>query len=120
LAQLSAVAAEAQPLIASVRAYEAKNRVPPPSLTAVPAARAPSIEVAAPPAWLYGDPGMIIGPPTVPKSRWALGIRVKSDFCPRCGMSFGDTFVYHSDGVYPEKLYGGVLERVGVWAYYHE
>ena len=120
LLQLQAAASGAAPLITSIRAFSIKNGRPPATLAAIPAPPPPPTAVAETPAWSYGVPGQVGGPPTTPSDRWALGFRVKRDFCTRCGLSFGDTFVYHSDGVYPKHLYGGVLERVGAWGYYHE
>ena len=121
LNQLESVAATAQPAIKAIRAYEAQRGSPPTSLAAIATTLPPpSAEVAMKPTWGFGAPGTIRTFPTAPSDNWALGIDVRSDFCPRCGVSFGDTFVYHSDGNYPKYLYGGVLERVGDWGYYHE
>jgi hypothetical protein len=51
--------------------------------------------------------------------KWSLGIQVRGDFCPRC-YSFGDWFMYHPSSIYPQVAYGGVLEKVDDWGYYHE
>ena len=51
-----------------------------------------------------------------------LWVWVPSDYCPptRSFMHFDDCFVYRHSGVYERLEYGGVLERIGRWAYYHE
>ena len=50
-----------------------------------------------------------------------LYVGVPSDYCPVADvMNFGDYFVYRHSGKYERLEYGGVLERIGRWAYYHE
>ena len=53
------------------------------------------------------------------RRRWALFVRVNREYAPN-RWSFGDTFAYHPGGRYPREAYGGILERVGRWGYYHE
>jgi hypothetical protein len=35
-------------------------------------------------------------------------------------LGFGDTFEYRPSGNYPREAYGGILMRIGEWAYYVE
>ena len=56
------------------------------------------------------------------ESVYLLFAEVPMEYCPVMigGLHFRDRFAYRPDRRYPENALGGVLERVGDWAYYHE
>jgi hypothetical protein len=131
LTELGTTSANAAPVIAALQRYTAKHGSPPPTLKALiptylPALPTPGsaarIDNRLPPSFSRGQDGWFYHPQgeDQPVGVWVLGIEVRKNFCPRCGHSFGDFFVYHSNGSYPHNAYGGVVERVGAWDYYHE
>ena len=50
---------------------------------------------------------------------WSLWVEIKPKFSSS-RFSFGDVIAYHPSHRYHEEGYGGKLERIGNWAYYHE
>lgn len=106
---------DAAPIIAAIRKYEKDyGRTPgrlqelvPRYLSAVPSPSKVSRSIN----WEYvrGNTG-----------KWTLGVRVSRYFCSRCVGSYGDTFAYHSSGNYSEMDYGGALEKVDNWGYFHK
>ncbi len=106
----------ATPLIEAIRRYEKETGKPPDQLTSlVPKylLSLPEPGELAKGSWRYERNN------THSEDGWALFLLVRSEFSPN-KWSFGDYFVYHSNGKYEPKDYGGILERVGGWAYYLE
>jgi hypothetical protein len=131
LTELGTTSANAAPVITALQRYTTKHGAPPPALKALiptylPAFPAPGsaarMDSRVSPPFSQGQDGWFYRPQgeNQPVGVWVLGIEVRKDFCPRCGFSFGDYFVYQPNGSYPNKAYGGILERVGAWGYYHE
>jgi hypothetical protein len=118
LPELRRTIRDAAPIIAAIRKHEKDHGKPPEKLqelvprylSAVPRPG----EIARSINWDYESENPLHG------ERWQLGVPVRRDFCPRCGYSFGDMFVYHPSGKYPRAAYGGILEKVDDWGYYHE
>ncbi|MCW5942330.1 MAG: hypothetical protein KIS66_08870 [Fimbriimonadaceae bacterium] len=104
-----AYANRTMPLIAEIRAYERRHGRPPNSLE--------DVGLEGPPApGAYALRLVVPGSPPDPSDeRWRLVVDAGSP-----PGSFGDRFVYQPSGNYPEKGYGGILERMGAWGYYHE
>ncbi len=117
--ELAAGAKAAEPILAALEAYGRDEGHFPPALedllpkylTAIPEPRFP-FEAE----WTYG--------PRADRDCFALYVSVPHDYCPPAvvgwPLHFNDAFVYHSDGKYEPSDYGGILERIGAWAYYHE
>jgi hypothetical protein len=110
---------EAQPILAALEAYHRDHGHYPSSLERLCPAYLPRISLPTLPG--YGTFGKAW------EYRWSdtcapyeLVLAVPPDFCPRCSLSFGDCFVYSPTGDYPRFAYGGALERIEDWAYYHE
>lgn len=122
----------AQPLIGAIRAFQAANGHPPARLDdLVPSfiGRIPSPAGPAAGGWEYWTStagGRTEGGKwhRVQLDRkaggWALGIAVRKGFRPYLIYDIGDYFVFHPSGDYSARAYGGVLERVDGWGYYHE
>ncbi len=58
------------------------------------------------------------GPP-VPERVYHLWVLIPGSYTPLRGL-LGDVLAYRSHGHYPEHAYGGTLERIDGWGYYHE
>jgi hypothetical protein len=110
----------ASPIQNAIRRYERENlRLPgnlkelvPDYLTALPPPTGSAVG-----EWNYssGEPDGANGPPG-----WTLWVVARDGFCPRHPGSSGDVLVYRGgDGVYPEEAYGGKLERIHDWGFYH-
>ncbi|MEK7781354.1 MAG: hypothetical protein AAB370_07625 [Verrucomicrobiota bacterium] len=102
------------PLIQAIQAYEKKHGLPPVSLAAlVPEflSAVPGTEIGAYPEYKYvtGEKAK-----RFENNPWALYI-----FTPSGGINF-DQFLYFPLQNYPERGFGGWLERIGDWAYVHE
>jgi hypothetical protein len=103
-------ATRAQPLIGAVEKYvDDKGAAPrtlqelvPTYIGAIPSGL-PELEVVSGPH----TPGLYMG------NQWILSAAVTR------GWNF-DSFLYFPNQQYPEKGYGGSLERIGKWAYVHE
>jgi len=101
-------------LVQTIHAYEAKYGVPPASLQSlVPEflAVVPRTGMGAYPDYRYvvGEEAQRFG-----SNPWALYVST-----PSGGISF-DKFLYFPSQNYPDKGFGGRLERIGDWAYVHE
>ena len=101
------VVANAQPVIAAIRAYEKQQKKPPETLEVLNSPL-PKPGPMAKHDWEYSREA----------AQWTLAISVNREYTPNLG--FGDTFVYRSDGQYEREAYGGILERFGEWGYYWE
>jgi hypothetical protein len=118
--ELQAVVADAAPIITALNAYTRDHKgEAPTTLTKLVPDYLKALPVAGPVSrkgeWLYK---LAVRNPE--QGKWQLGVQVRKDFCSRCDFSFGDTFVYHASGKYPREGYGGILEPVAGWGYYHE
>jgi hypothetical protein len=122
--ELRATQANAGALLRAIQRYESEHARPPATLTELVPGYLPRLPDPGPVArngWSYrvgARPDPEWEPP--PDQPWSLGVQVRSGFCPACGFSFGDYFAYHPTGRYPRAAYGGILERIGGWGYYHE
>ncbi|MEQ1751311.1 MAG: hypothetical protein ABL974_17945 [Prosthecobacter sp.] len=112
--QFRNLAARSEPLIAAIHHYEKMNGAPPKSLEVlVPGLlpKLPGTRMGAYPNYVYltgEDAAHYNGNP------WILQVP-----CP-LGFSNWDEFLYFPLQNYPATEYGGVLERMGTWAYLHE
>jgi hypothetical protein len=105
----------AEPVVAAVQAYRAKHGRPPATLGALVPVYLKTVPAPGPLAsggWYYevGNRPAAGG--------WSLYLMVNRRYSDPQG--FGDVFAYHPSGRYERADYGGVLERVGAWGYYHE
>jgi hypothetical protein len=113
-AGLDGVMRRAEPLIEAIRKHEATSGRPPDELAELvpnylPAIPTPGIGTS--PEFYYRRPSPesdLEGNP------WMLEVRP-----PVFGIGF-DTFIYLPKQNYPHRGWGGVLERIGTWAYVHE
>ncbi len=111
---LEHVMARAEPLIAAIRLYQDANGWPPEHLSAlVPgqltAIPTPGIGVTT--EFRYHRPSPDDGSDG---NQWWLTVRP-----PVASVGF-NTFIYLPNQNYPKRGWGGVLERIGTWAYVHE
>lgn len=109
------LAERSKPLVAAIHAYERDHGAPPPNLEALvptylPAV--PSTGMGSYPDYGYSAAGPGCRPP-FEGNPWGLVVECG------WGLSF-DSFRYLPLGNYPERGFGGDLERVGEWAYVHE
>lgn len=105
-------------LVGAINRYESAKGGPPPSLAAlVPEflEAVPGTGMAAYPDYRYVSRGGDSSG-TAPREQnpWMLWVNT-----PSGGINF-DEFMYFPLQNYPEKDYGGVLQRIGEWAYLHE
>lgn len=106
------VVANARPVIAAVRAYEKQHKKPPETLEVLKKTF-PKPGPMAERSWEYHIEEK--------EKLWTLAVSVNREYTPNNGiLTFGDTFVYRSDGQYEREAYGGILERFGEWGYYWE
>ncbi len=109
---IAAVGDRGRPLVEAIRAYEQKNGQPPRSLhELVPdhLGAIPTTGIGARPDFQY-----IVGQPdSYDDNPWVLSVT------PPCVAGF-DVFLYFPRQNYPDRGYGGALERIGDWAYVHE
>jgi hypothetical protein len=109
-----ALAERSRPLVDAVTKYEREHGQPPESLDSlVPRylPQVPSTGMGAYPKFEYVSGDQAKRFQTNP---WAIYV-----FTPSGGINF-DQFLYLPRQNYPEKGYGGSLERIGDWAYVHE
>ncbi|WP_339688503.1 hypothetical protein [Gimesia maris] len=114
-ARWEAFSHRSQPLIAAINDYERQHGAPPESLTVLvpdylPAVPDTGIRACSEFQYFTGEDArqQYAGNP------WALQV-----LPPVFGVGF-DLVLYFPKQAYPEKGYGGWLERVGEWAYVHE
>ena len=111
---LQGVMARAEPLIAAIRKFEAEHGKPPPEIAAlVPGhlAALPTPGIGTAPHFTY----LLTSARTdMGDNPWMLEVRP-----PVAGIGF-DVFIYLPNQNYPKHGWGGVLERMGTWAYVHE
>ena len=106
------LAERSKPLVNAIRAFEQKNGRPPESLEAlVPEfiACVPSTGMGAYPDYQYKTPAT-----NYDGNPWVIVVST-----PSGGINF-DEFLYFPLTNYPSEGYGGLLERIGDWAYVHE
>lgn len=108
------VTARAEALISAIHAYEQRSGAPPSSLELL----VPS-DLAEVPTTGLGNLAPFHyrraeGTNLVMGDRWALRVNP-----PQIGLGF-DTLFYIPSEQYPERGFGGRIERVGRWAYVHE
>jgi hypothetical protein len=105
------VAQRADPVIAAIEKYVANAGAPPARLqelvpayiSSIPSGLPPLLEIQTGPETRKGFNG----------NEWILSASVS------WLLSF-DRFLYFPNQQYPQKGYGGTLERIGKWAYVHE
>jgi len=110
----SRLANRTKPLVAAIRGYEAKYGHPPEKLSIlVPdfIRAIPTTQMRAYPRFEY-----IVGEKAkdFDNNPWVLTV-----FTPSGGINF-DQFIYLPRQNYPNRGYGGYIERLGDWAYVHE
>lgn len=106
------LAERSKPLIAAVRAHEAKHGRPPESLEGL----VPEFLAVSPKTGIGAYPNYHFIPAAAADydgNPWVILVRTTT------GLSF-DKFMYFPLTNYPHQGYGGVLERIGDWAYVHE
>jgi hypothetical protein len=101
-------AERAQPLVRAIERYELELGAPPSALSALLPGYLDAIPDGLPELSITTNPQEALG------RRWML--------CASCpsGPFNWDCFVYLPDQQYPERAFGGRLQRVGAWAYVHE
>lgn len=122
--ELLATARCAKPIIDAVERFVAEHGEPPETLAEL----MPGLLADVPEAGPVSKPRPQ-GHPSAPVAgwyyertddSWQLYVCVRKDFCPKCPVSFGDHFVYRPALDYAQFAFGGQLEWVGDWGYYHE
>lgn len=109
MAGMGAFTRRSAPLVEAIKAYDRDHGEPPPHLDALLPdylPEVPSTGMRAYPEYRYS-----VWPGKSPA--WTLAVSTG------WGLSF-DEMLYFPDHDYPARGYGGVLERVGDWAYVHE
>jgi hypothetical protein len=103
-----------KPLIAAIQQYEAEHGSPPRDLSEL----VPQYLPRVPHTGMGGYPDYeLVTDEWVEKETgngWLLNVDTPS------GLINWDVFLYYPNQQYPRRGYGGVLERVGDWAYVHE
>lgn len=104
-------ATRAAPLVAAVAAYEQRHGVAPQTLEELVPAHLPKLPDRLPPLSLVsGEVAMR----EFQGNKWALVAQVPG------GLINWDMFFYLPRQNYPTTGFGGVLQRIGDWAYVHE
>jgi hypothetical protein len=117
--QLAEVQETASPILSAIRIYEKMNAEPPAKLAALTGEYLRSLP--GPPAAVKGSWNYTTGNPLSPDDpKWTLWVVMNDGFCPRHPRSSGDVFVYRSTGSYPDIAYGGEVQRLHDWGYYHQ
>lgn len=104
-------AERAEPLIDAIEQYTQDNGAPPDSIAALVPTYLSELPAKLPPVEMVTDPKKL---PEYGNNPWAL-----TALASRNLMNW-DRFIYFPDQEYPERGFGGGLERVGNWAYVHE
>lgn len=114
---------QAEPIVTAIHHYVQQHHVPPSTLEAlVPRylTRLPDAGPAALDGWHY----TVTSPEITAHwavGDWTLSVQVRQQYSPNIVFGFGDTFVLHSSGQYPQTGYGGGLwKQIGKWGYYVE
>lgn len=107
-----------QQLARAIKSYDREHGSPPEKLSLLLSKyiqQIPDAGAAAKDGWHYQihTDGQFGG--------WELFIKVRDEYSPNF-LGFGDTFVFHPNGEYARKAYGGVLMTFdnGEWGYYVE
>ena len=104
---LASCAENAKPLIAAIDKYLADHGQAPVGLSDLV------------PVYLDHIPGT--GLFRYPKWDYGMANGEPYELLVNCSLFLSfDSFVYWPSGNYPQHLYGGSVERIGVWAYVHE
>lgn len=101
-------------LIEAIKAFELKHGIPPSSLDALVPSFLPNIPntgMAAYPKYEY-----LVG---TEAQKWENNTWILYIETPSGGLNW-DMFMYFPRENYPQKGFGGVIEKVGGWAYVHE
>ncbi|MEN9575513.1 MAG: hypothetical protein RL514_3368 [Verrucomicrobiota bacterium] len=111
---LQQVITRAESLIVAIRKFESEHGKPPPDLSAL----VPNHLAAVPTPGIHTSPEFFYRLPkpdeSIDGNAWMLEVNP-----PIVGIGF-DRFIYLPNQNYPERGWGGVLERIGTWAYVHE
>lgn len=115
MAGMKAFTERAKPLVAAIHQYEREHHAPPETLKALVPRYLPKI----PSTGMRAYPGFVYLTGADCRQRyhenpWALFVATPLGFVN------GDCLLYFPRQNYPERGYGGSLERVGDWAYVHE
>jgi hypothetical protein len=104
-------AERAAPVVAAIERFERERGQPPSSIEQLVPHYLPSLPAGIPKFEIVaGD----VAARDYYGNRWVLFANVPT------GMINWDVFLYFPNGQYPDKGYGGWLERIGAWAYVHE
>lgn len=106
------LAERSKPLVQAIRTYEARNGTPPQSLDQLVPDLLPAIPTTGMGA--YPEYQYLTNTTNFDGNPWVLTV-----FTPSGGINF-DQFMYFPLTNYPEKGYGGTLQKIGDWAYVHE
>jgi hypothetical protein len=104
------VAQRSEPVIAAIEKHIANAGTPPATLQQLVPLYFAAIPAGLPPLEIHSGPDIR---KAYQGNEWIVSTSVTWI------MSF-DRFLYFPNQQYPERGYGGVLERVGRWAYVHE
>lgn len=104
-------AERAEPLIEAIEIYTHDNGVPPESLPVLVPKYITELPQKLPPLEIVTDPEKLL---EYGENPWALTALVSR------GLLNWDRFIYFPDQDYPERGFGGGIERVSDWAYVHE
>lgn len=104
-------AKRAEPMIEAIEKYTHDNGQPPERLSALVPNYLTELPTKLPPVEIVTDPKKLLEYGNNP---WALTALVSR------GLMNWDRFVYFPDQAYPERGFGGSIERVRNWAYVHE
>ncbi len=119
--ELLTAVSRSESLLRALEAYRADHDVYPASLP--PLSRRYLKAIPKPGLPFEGDWQYERGPGGSGDPRvFELYVVVPRNYDPlvRGWVHFDDCFAYRSDAQYPREAHGGVLERIGDWAYYHE
>ena len=101
-------AERAEPLVRAIARYESERGAPPGSLSVLVPGYIDAIPERLP------ELTICVGPEEALGDRWMLHASCASGFLN------WDAFIYLPRQQYPKHALGGILQRVGTWAYVHE